>query len=73
MLEFPEQKELDMTLEELEYKEKHPNVPDSAIPGIFEDRRRAQAVKDGARRAAQLGMTTRSLPITGVFRRDAEQ
>jgi hypothetical protein len=63
MLESTGQEDRAMTLEELEFKEQHPKMPESLIPGFLAELKRGRALKEGAKRAADRGMSTRALPI----------
>jgi len=57
-----------MTLEELEFLAKHPGFPEKLVPGFLAELKRARALRDGAKRAAEHSIVTRALPIAGARR-----
>lgn len=45
-----------MTLEELEFIQRHPRFPETLVPAILAQLKQYRAIKEGAKRAAEHGI-----------------
>ncbi len=52
-----------MTLEELEFLQQHPGVPEFVVPALLAQLKHQRAIKEGARQAAERGVVTQAVSI----------
>ncbi len=57
-----------MPLEELEFLQQHPEVPEKLVSAFVAELKRQRAVREGAKRAAEHGVVGQWLPIIGSGR-----
>ncbi len=53
-----------MTLEELEFLQQHPDVPERLVPVVLALLKPQWAIKEGANRAAERGVVGQWFPLT---------
>ncbi len=51
----------DMTLEELEFMQQYPRIPEARVPAVLAEVKRQRAIAEEAKRAAERGVVTQVL------------
>ncbi len=52
-----------MTIEEMEFWLKHPEIPEFVVPAFLADLKRGRALREAARQAAERGVVTRAIKL----------